>query len=212
MFYRPFYDAGYLNEIICHECAHYFRNKHQMWNPNKDAEEKCTDITACLMGCRLYMVNANNMGYLRPGQFKLVQDFLEKYRKENRQAGGAAGTTRTVPEKPQTGTRKPETAPPQDSTARERENLRRQIEAARAMIRQAGDIMAVKKVPTRTDLTEADYAWLKGCEEKLRAGQYTAALSRCEKDLQGSAGRIRNAKNQAMEVCGDMSRLMWIFR
>ena len=80
------------------------------------------------------------------------------------------------------------------------------------MVLQARDIMAVKKVPTRTDLTEKDYAWLKQCAEKLSSGRYAALLSQCEKDSQGSTVRLRNAKNQVMDVCADMSRLMWVFR
>ena len=217
IYYRSYYDAGILNEVLCHECAHYFRYVHHITNPDHMTDEKCTDVTACLMGGRLYEVNANNVGYLRPGQMKLVGDFLEKYRKENsRAASQPAGSTaqaKPAAQEPQAAAAQSRTTRPQpNDLSAERESLRRNIEAARAMIRHAEDIMAVKKVPTRTDLTEQDYAWLKRCVDKLGKGQYAALLSQCENSLQGNLGKIRNANSQAMSVCADISRLMWMFR
>ena len=217
IYYRSYYDAGILNEILCHECAHYFRYVHQITIPDHLTDEKCTDVTACLMGGRLYEVNANNIGYLRPGQMKLVGDFLDQYRKENsRQAAQPAGSSaraKPAAQKQQTAAAPSGTAGPQaNSLSAERESLRRNIEAARAMIRHAEDIMAVKKVPTRTDLTEQDYAWLKRCVDKLGKGQYAALLSQCENSLQGNMGKIRNANSQVTSVCADISRLMWMFR
>ena len=216
--------ADTIRAILSHECAHYFSHFHALEKPDKAMNERCTDITACLTGFSLYMLKPGSPGYLKPEQFQMVRAVLLEERKkpastssarpaQNQQASqtvrqdqaNSGQKTRPIVER-----NNPAVA--QKQLEADREKLRSLVRSARDMLAQARDLVAVKKIPSRTDLQPEDYTFLQQAIDRLNAGGYDDRLRRCEGSLNGNQEDVSGASDQAMSVCEEISRILWVYR
>ena len=193
IFPRSYYTAETLMSILAHETAHYFMYQYGLSDPDKDLNERCTDVVSSLMGCSSCRVSGD-IGYLNKGQFIAVRNSICAYRSQQACAGRKAGSRNESSER-----------------ILEQQRLRSQISAAAALLQQTRSVITVKKIPTRTDLTVQDYHRLRTLVSQLECGKYDRSLASCSKQLQGDLANLRTGQQNVMNMCNDLNTMMRIY-
>ena len=192
IFPRSEYTAETLMAVLAHETAHYFMYQYGIGSFDDALNEQYTDTIACLMGLSSYMVDGN-VGYLKRCQFAAVRNSLLAYRSqhvnESRQQGQVPNT----------------------ELISEQKRLYSQITAAEALLEKIHNTVRLKKVPSRTDLTAADYQRLKRLTDQLECGRFDQRLAFCKRLLNGNMTNVLTGQDDVERLCDDLKVIKRMF-
>lgn len=204
LFYRKHYSGDQMIGILCHECAHCFMYYNGLDYSDPAQNERFTDITACLLGFTAYSAahrhtlgdtrTGTKNGYLKSAEMRAIHQELVRCRQQQ-------GTSQNQQPNPR--------RQPTDSA---KTLLRSHINSARVMLDQAKSVMAVKKIPTVTDLTQEAYAKLYQISQTIESGQTANILQRCEEALNKDAPAVRTADENVMKLNQELSFFLHAFR
>lgn len=216
VFYEKQYSGAEYIGVLCHECTHCFMYVNGLNYSDPVQNERFTDITAALLGFGVVMEigfrtlgntrKKSKKGYLKSAETHAIYQDLLLYRQQS------ASQKQQPPSPRPQAAQKQQPKPGQASANGEHTQLRNHINSARVMLEQGKSVMAVKKLPTATDLSQEAYARLYRTSQAIQSGQMAADLLRWEEALKKDAPAVRAAAENVMRLNRELSFFLNAFR